>query len=171
MNPNNENPHDLNVIHPSVKFGKNPIIRKFIFIGEGCIFGDNVRISNHCVIDRGCKVGSNVNFQTGVYLAQNTMVGDDCFFSIHVGVLDEKYPAVGKQVRKPVIFGRNIVVGGGAKFIGGIRIGSNSVVGMGAMVIRDVPDNSVVAGVPARIISTREEYDKKKKIWESESSS
>lgn len=152
----------------NVRFGRDCVLRNFIFIGDGCTFGDRVRISNFCNIDRGCRVGSDVNFQYGVYLPQDTVVGDNCFFSVQVGVLDEKYPAAGAQVRRPVVFGRNVVVGGGAKFIGGIRIGDNAVVGMGSVVIRDVPDGAVVAGVPARVISARDKYDRKKRLWEEE---
>jgi acetyltransferase-like isoleucine patch superfamily enzyme len=153
-------------IGKNVKFGSNCVLRNFIFIGDNCVFGDRVRISNFCNIDRGCKIGNDVNFQYGVYLPQDTLVGDNCFFSVQVGVLDEKYPAAGRQVRKPVKFGKNVVVGGGAKFIGGISIGDNAVIGMGSVVIRDVPDNAVVAGVPAHIISNRKDYDKKKDAWE-----
>ncbi|MEM2141456.1 DapH/DapD/GlmU-related protein [Nitrososphaera sp.] len=130
------------------------------------MFGNRVRISNFCNIDRGCRIGNDVNFQYGVYLPQDTVVGDNCFFSVQVGVLDEKYPATGRQIRKPVVFGKNVVVGGGAKFIGGITVGDNAVIGMGAVVIKDVPANSVVAGIPAKVISTRKEYDSKKKKWE-----
>lgn len=153
-------------IGKNVKFGKDCILRNFIFIGDNCVFGDRVRISNFCNIDKGCRIGNDVNLQYGVYLPQETIVGDGSFFSVQVGVLDEKYPAAGMQVRKPVVFGKNVVVGGGAKFIGGIRIGDNSVIGMGSVVIRDVPDNAVIAGVPAKAISSRAEYNKKKQIWE-----
>lgn len=150
----------------NVKFGKDCVLRNFIFIGDDCVFGDRVRISNFCNIDRGCRIGNDVNFQYGVYLPQDTVVGDGSFFSVQVGVLDEKYPAAGMQVRRPVVFGRNVVVGGGAKFIGGITVGDNAVIGMGSVVIRDVPADSVVAGVPARVISSRQEYDRKKRAWE-----
>jgi acetyltransferase-like isoleucine patch superfamily enzyme len=153
-------------IGKNVKFGKNCILRNFIFIGDNCVIGDRVRISNFCNIDRDCVIGNDVNFQYGVYLPQDTIVGNNCFFSIQVGVLDEKYPAAGRQIRKPVVFGDNVIVGGGSKFIGGIKIGDNSVIGMGSVVIEDVPKNAVVAGVPAKIISTREEYNKKKLMWE-----
>lgn len=52
---------------------------------------------------------------------------------------------------RPVI-GNNVRIGAGATIIGGIRIGDNVVIGAGAVVVRDVPDNTVVAGNPSRII-------------------
>jgi acetyltransferase-like isoleucine patch superfamily enzyme len=158
----------MNDIHPSVRFGKNPTIRNFIFIGENCVFGNNVRISNYCNIDRGCRVGNNVNLQTGVYLAANTEIGDDCFFSVHAGVADEKYPAAGPQIRKPVVFGNNVVVGMGAKIIGGVTIGDNAVIGIGAVVTKDISANEVWVGNPAEFLTTRQEYDRKKELWEAQ---
>ena len=51
------------------------------------------------------------------------------------------------------------------KIIGGITVGKNSVVAMGAVVTKDVPPDTVVAGVPAKIKYSREEYDKKQSEW------
>ena len=116
--------------------------------------------------DKNCIIGNNVNFQHGVYLPQNTKVGDNCFFSIQVGVLDEKYPTVGKQVRKPVTIGNNVVLGAGVKLMGGITVGDNSVIGMDSTVLKDVPADLVVAGTPATVISNRKDFDEKKKKWE-----
>lgn len=163
-----------NEIGKNVKFGKSCVLRNFIFIGDNCTFGDRVRISNYCNIDRGCKIGNDVNFQTGVYLAADTIVGDNSFFAAHTAVADEKYPAVGLQIRKPVVFGKNVVIGIGAKIIGGITIGDNAVIGMMSSVTKDVPADEVWVGNPAKpIISkdtgramTRQEYNSKKVLWE-----
>jgi len=59
-----------------------------------------------------------------------------------------------------------VVIGSRAVIKAGVTIGKNSVVAMGAVVIKGVPANTVVAGVPAKIKYSREEYDKKKKDWE-----
>ena len=58
------------------------------------------------------------------------------------------------------------VIGSRAVIKAGVTVGKNSVVAMGAVVTKDVPPNTVVAGVPAKIKYSREEYDKKKKDWE-----
>lgn len=50
--------------------------------------------------------------------------------------------------------GNNVYIGAGAKILGPVTIGDNSIIGAGAVVLKDVPANSVVAGVPARIIKT-----------------
>jgi acetyltransferase-like isoleucine patch superfamily enzyme len=59
------------------------------------------------------------------------------------------------------------IVGGRAVFKAGIKVGKNSVIAMGAVVTKDVPPNVVVMGHPATVRYSREEYDQKKKNWNS----
>ncbi len=59
----------------------------------------------------------------------------------------------------------NVIVGSRAVIKAGVTIGKNSVVAMGAVVTKDVPENVVVVGVPATIKYSRDEYDKKQKKW------
>ena len=59
----------------------------------------------------------------------------------------------------------NAIIGARAVIKAGITIGKNSVVAMGAIVTRDVEENTVVAGSPAFLRYSREEYDKKRKKW------
>jgi acetyltransferase-like isoleucine patch superfamily enzyme len=59
----------------------------------------------------------------------------------------------------------NAIIGARAVIKAGVTVGKNSVVAMGAIVTRDVPENTVVIGSPASIRYSREEYDKKKKQW------
>lgn len=73
-------------------------------------------------------------------------VGDNCFFKPGV-LIGESRPGSGK----PTI-GSNVYFGAGAKIIGDISIGNNVIIGANAVVTHDVPDNSVVAGIPARVI-------------------
>jgi len=153
-------------IGKNVVFGKDCILRNFIFIGDNCKFGNRVKISNFCEIGHSCIIGNDVNIQSGMLMTPGTKVGDKCFFAAQIGIADEKYPATGAQIRDPVVFGKNIVVGIGAKIFGGLKIGDNSVIAMGSVVTEDVPRNAVVVGVPARIISKRKEYDRKKTQWE-----
>ena len=59
--------------------------------------------------------------------------------------------------------GNDVIICTGAKLIGNITIGNNAVIGAGAVVTKDVPDNAVVGGVPAKILSM--DGDKKSKSW------
>jgi serine O-acetyltransferase len=62
------------------------------------------------------------------------------------------------------VIGDNVYIGPGARLIGGFKVGNNVVIGANAVVIKDVPDNSVVAGVPAKVISNNIEKFKKENI-------
>ena len=58
--------------------------------------------------------------------------------------------------------GDNVFIGSGTRVLGGVRIGSNCVVGAGTLVVEDIPDNSVVAGVPAKVIGSIDEFIEKR---------
>jgi len=58
---------------------------------------------------------------------------------------------------KPIVIESNVWIATGATIVGGVRVGENSVVGAGAVVTKDVPPNSFVAGVPARVVRSLEE--------------
>ncbi len=83
------------------------------------------------IIDSGVKIGDNVNISQGVTIGRSNR---------------------GSKKGSPIL-GSNIYIGPGAKLFGSIHIGSNVAIGANAVVNIDVPDNSVVAGVPAKVVS------------------
>jgi acetyltransferase-like isoleucine patch superfamily enzyme len=86
------------------------------------------------------------------YLAQETIVGNNnCFFAEGSLSQNEKYPTVGKQIRKLDIIGNNVVFPVNAIIVGGITIGDNAVIGAGVIVIKDVPQDWVIDCTPASI--------------------
>ena len=96
-------------------------------------------------IDRGLKFFH----YSGIVIAASAKIGKNV--SIHQGVTIGRSFA-GLNAGVPTV-GNNVVVFAGAKILGNIHIGDGAVVGANAVVTRDVPDNSVVAGIPARVIS------------------
>ena len=68
---------------------------------------------------------------------------------------------IGKYRVEKVIIGDNVFLGANSIVLPGVRIGNGAIVGAGAVVTKDVPDNTVVAGNPAKVICTVEEYIKK----------
>ena len=68
------------------------------------------------------------------------------------------------EITKPITIGNNVYIGNNVLLMPGVNIGSNVVIGAGAVVTRDIPDNSVAVGVPARVIKTADEYLEKLKI-------
>lgn len=65
------------------------------------------------------------------------------------------------EITKPITVGNNVYFGNNVIILPGVTIGNNVVIGAGAVVSKDIPDNSVAVGVPARVIKTAEEYFEK----------
>lgn len=123
----------------------------------------------------GCKVGEGTRF-TGMPLVGSepylVEIGADCLLSgkVHfhthdggVKVLNAAGFFNGKRMDKMgrIVIGDNCFIGNDARIMGGVRIGNNCIIGAGSIVTHSVPDGSVVAGVPAKIICTIEEYYQK----------
>lgn len=82
-------------------------------------------------------------------------IGEYCYVLQGVTIGKGKQTELGKR---PVI-GNHVFIGTNAVVLGGIRIGDNSIIGAGAVVVHDVPPNAVVGGVPAKVLYYRDERD------------
>ena len=100
-------------------------------------------------IHPGARIGERffIDHGMGVVIGETTIIGDDVL--LYQGVTLGG-TGLEKGKRHPTI-GNNVVVGTGAKVLGNIMIGDNSYIGANAVVIKDVPPNSTVVGVPGRI--------------------
>src|SRR4030043_299094 len=100
-------------------------------------------------IHPGVKIGKGffIDHGMGVVMGETSEIGDNV--TLYQGVT---LGGTGKEKgkRHPTV-GNNVVIGAGAKVLGNIKIGDNSYIGSNAVVIKDVPDNSTVVGVPGRI--------------------
>ena len=116
--------------------------------GFNCDNGKNIRVGDHLIINYGCTI---------LDVAPVTM-GDWVMIGPHVLISTVNHPLSPKGrrdrlgVAKPVTIGNDVWIGGGAVILPGVNIGNNVVVAAGAVVTKDVPDNVVVGGVPAKII-------------------
>lgn len=103
------------------------------------------------VVPYSTKIGKGSKFAygaIGVVLHSQTIIGEKVI--IGQGV------TIGRQLDPDGIpkIGNNVYISAGARILGGITIGNNVIIGANSVVIKDVPDNSIVAGVPAKIIKT-----------------
>ena len=131
------------VIHDQVNLykcviGKNCKIEAFVYIEEGVNIGDN------------CKVKPFVFIPTGVRIEDNVFVGPNVCFT------NDRYPkARGEWKLLTTLIKAGASLGANSVVLPGVTIGKNALVGAGAVVTNDVPENAIVAGNPARIKSYR----------------
>ncbi|OHA07303.1 MAG: hypothetical protein A2934_00435 [Candidatus Sungbacteria bacterium RIFCSPLOWO2_01_FULL_47_10] len=114
---------------------------------ENMVIGDNVSIQHFCFISAygGVKIGSDVSIAMGTKIFSSSHPYSDPEIKI-------KY---GKLIRNPVEIGNNVWLGAGVIITGGMRVGSGVVVGAGSVVTKDLKDDGVYAGVPAKFIKSR----------------
>jgi acetyltransferase-like isoleucine patch superfamily enzyme len=109
--------------------------------------GLEIRVGQKVFINQCCTIYD----MGGVDIADLVMIGPN------VNIITAGHPLEPANRRayieaKPIIIERNVWIATAATILGGVRIGENSVVGAGAVVTKDVPPNSFVAGVPAQVI-------------------
>lgn len=122
------------VIREQVEIGKNAVIMMGAIINIGAVIGEGTMIDMGAVLGGRATVGKNCHIGAGAVLA---------------GVIE---PASAT----PVIVEDGVLVGANAVIIEGVHVGKNAVVAAGAVVIEDVPDDTVVAGCPARVIKKKD---------------
>ena len=155
----------INFISETAKIGKNVKIWHFSYIGNNSEIGDNVSIGSLVHIDYNVKIGDNTRIEGSVYIPPLTTIGKNVFIGPCATFTNDPYPMSPKMTG--VVVEDGAIVGGRAVFKAGITKKKNSVIAMGAVVTKDVPPNVVVMGHPATVRYSREEYDQKKKNWNS----
>ena len=152
-----------NHISQKAKIGKNVSIWHFTYVGDNVEIGDNVKIGSLAHIDYNVKIGENTKIEGLAYIPPLSRIGKNVFIGPNAALTNDPYPMCDKMIGVTIEDGA--IIGARAVIKAGVTVGKNSVVAMGAVVTKDVPPNSVVVGVPAKVKYSREEYDKKQKDW------
>ncbi|NWF51240.1 MAG: N-acetyltransferase [Ignavibacteriaceae bacterium] len=145
----------------NVKLGENVKIFDFVNL-YGCSIGDNTKIGTFVEIQKNASVGKNCKISSHTFICEGVHIEDDVFIGHNVTFINDKHPrsvnpdgqmqteADWKVVETFIRKGSSI--GSSATILCGITVGENAIVGAGAVVTKDVPPNTIVAGVPAKVI-------------------
>jgi acetyltransferase-like isoleucine patch superfamily enzyme len=149
----------------NVKLGQDVKIFDFVNL-YGCSIDDNTKIGTFVEIQKNAFIGKNCKISSHTFICEGVHIEDNVFVGHNVTFINDKYPrsvnfdgsmqteddwrVVETYVKK------GASIGSSATIMCGITIGENSIVGAGAVVTKDVPPNSVVAGVPAKLVKKAE---------------
>jgi acetyltransferase-like isoleucine patch superfamily enzyme len=142
-----------------LQIGKRGGIR----FGRFCWIGDGTKIRSHeGIVEIGAKTVFGQECTISSY--KHVRIGEQCviadramFIDFDHGVVEVERPIRLQGIySRPVEVGSNVWIGYGACFLRGVRVGDNSIVGTNSVVTKNVAANSVVGGVPARLIRMRE---------------
>lgn len=149
--------HELNRAHPDGQAHQIEILRAlFGATGEPviiqppfyCDYGKNIYIGNMVFFNFNCVILDCAE----VHIGNNVFIGPAAQIYTAEHALDAGLRATGASHARPVEIGDDVWIGGGAIICPGVKIGARSVIGAGSVVTRDVPEDVIVAGNPARVI-------------------
>ena len=115
--------------------------------GGQIVIGDNVGMSStaiHC--------NKSITIGNGVRIGGNTVIYDTDFHSLGFETRIKEKENIANVLKKDVVIGDNVFIGGHCTILKGVTIGENSIVGAGAVVSKSIPPNEIWAGNPARFI-------------------
>ena len=134
-------------IHETTKIWQYVVVLPQASIGKNC------NICAHCFIENDVVIGNSVTVKCGVYLWDGITIENNVQIGPNVTFTNDKYPRAKTEfVLQRTLIKKNASIGAASTILGGVTIGENAMVGAGSLVTKDIPDNELWFGSPAKFI-------------------
>lgn len=126
--------------------------------------GKNVNIQKNISVSHTCQIGDNSGIGEGSHLYGTVLIGKDVMMGTECLIYTQNHEfndlnrpmrEQGPQPAEPVLIGNDVWIGGRVIILPGVHVGNGSIIGAGSIVTKNVPDNAIVAGNPAKLIRYR----------------
>ncbi|MFK7849095.1 MAG: DapH/DapD/GlmU-related protein [Rhodothermales bacterium] len=148
-------------IADDVQLGEGAKVFAFVNL-YGCTIGDHTKVGTFVEIQKGAHVGAHCKISSHTFICEGVQIEDRVFIGHGVMFINDLYPRATNEDGslqteedwscESTVIEEGVSIGSNATILGGIRIGKNAIVGAGAVITKDVPPYTIVAGNPARII-------------------
>jgi acetyltransferase-like isoleucine patch superfamily enzyme len=148
-------------VSEDVQLGERVRLANFVNL-YGCEIGDDTRIGAFVEVQNDARIGMRCKISSHTFICSGVTIEDEVFIGHNVVFINDRRPRAtnadgSPQSEKDWLLERTLVrrrasVGSGAIIMCGVEVGEGALIGAGALVTRNVPPNSVVAGSPARIL-------------------
>lgn len=159
----------------SVELGDGVVIHHPDLVNMyGCRIGARTKVGTFVEIQRNSSIGEDCKISSHSFVCEGVTIGDGVFIGHGVMFTNDRYPRAvnadgSLQTDKdwqviPTNVGSRASIGSNATILAGITIGVDALVGAGAVVTRDVPDQAIVAGVPAVVVGWNEHVQTRRQL-------
>ena len=163
----------FNIIYAGSKIGNFFQTGSYVSIRENNIIGNNVSVGTGSTLEIENVIGNNVRIHSNCFL-ELAVIENNVFIGPNVVMIDDPHPPCPKykKCKGGVTIGENTKIGAGSILLPGVKIGKNVLVAAGSLVTKNIPNDVVIAGSPAKVIKQTKDlkcikgFFEKPYVWE-----